>query len=769
MEPSPDRLRDLRSLNDLDLGALAHKVGATGENLTQAHVEALCGAFSADLDARFDMVNRVTTDSYWTETAMACKVATRGARIRAALPQKASKTAWREVLQSADEAPVGSLVCHDDGYGNREALTLHLWSGKGWHMPSTLPEGSRGWMWITHGIRGPVTLIAENLTEDECRALSGMDRQGALAWCERRAQHATLAAAVRGTAPYAVEVTSSATGITVTSPSRNSETHLDDMTVESFSKMKAAKDAAEGRLAAIERGEAALVTTIRRALRLPDHTDVVREARDLRALADEALAMRRAIDAAVGPDGTPQPVVAVGKAEDGSRILRVGDGPATIMDAARARSVAVSLAGDWSGIAPKPFPEHSITIASVRPEPPREVRVDVLDPLRQPGLLSTGGVGDATPERVVEMAVERIEALERRVGILKAHIATTSSPSGSGVRKRLAAAEAALAEASATGFGLASTIHSLATRVATMTDAPHPGSTSAACARYIAAFLDRKDGGQGFAAQLRQVKADLSTTQEIVRRAQAQRDEARADVAQLNGTLGVTRARAARALVEAEVARLREVEEYHERLEIPAVEATLKGALGTVGHITTMARMVCAELAKARAGWAEESAAAAKARGQVAALEDALKTAQEPRVTSQRVQLLIDGHIVADVMDVARVSYTGAVAPTPAAPSKPQPGDVVPWAEVEAGSLYLWDSGWPFLMVTASGSTHVYGPDDCDVERTAREGWTCRGLGDTHGLTHRAPPVLLARDLGSDPEAWRAAMRAHLAKTGGRS
>jgi predicted RNase H-like HicB family nuclease len=100
----------------------------------------------------------------------------------------------------------------------------------------------------------------------------------------------------------------------------------------------------------------------------------------------------------------------------------------------------------------------------------------------------------------------------------------------------------------------------------------------------------------------------------------AERDEARASVAHLTTgiasigdaiglMLAMQQKRAAeRPTLEAtiaeqaaEITRLREVEAYLEWQDLPAVEASLRGVLGTIGHITTMADMVCKELLKARA------------------------------------------------------------------------------------------------------------------------------------------------------------------------
>ena len=91
-------------------------------------------------------------------------------------------------------------------------------------------------------------------------------------------------------------------------------------------------------------------------------------------------------------------------------------------------------------------------------------------------------------------------------------------------------------------------------------------------------------------------------------------------------------------------------------------------------------------------------------------------------------------------------------APAPVKP-RPQPGDVVPWAEVEDGALYAKDwGGCRFVMVARGERSVASGPEDRDIE--------------TFLLRHDALPpagekemTLVARDLGANPEAWRKAMR----------
>jgi hypothetical protein len=94
-------IADLLTLHDLDLGALAHKVGVTGEGFTQSHVEALSGVFSGPVS------------DHYCQTFGYRVVAARGAKVRAALSQPAIAAplpTLPRILQSADEAPCGSVV-----------------------------------------------------------------------------------------------------------------------------------------------------------------------------------------------------------------------------------------------------------------------------------------------------------------------------------------------------------------------------------------------------------------------------------------------------------------------------------------------------------------------------------------------------------------------------------------------------------------------------------------------------------------------------------
>ena len=95
-------------------------------------------------------------------------------------------------MQSADEAPCGSLI-KDVSDGN---YTLRLVDGRGFHVRrysgagvDSLPvRGGGAWLWAgsIRNIRGAVEVIAEGLTEPECRHLSGLTAADAVAWCKAR-------------------------------------------------------------------------------------------------------------------------------------------------------------------------------------------------------------------------------------------------------------------------------------------------------------------------------------------------------------------------------------------------------------------------------------------------------------------------------------------------------------------------------------------------------------------------------------------------------
>jgi len=135
-------IADLLALHDLDLGALAHKVGVTGDGFTTAHSLLLLGSYTRCDDDYLTMATDAVyaMDGGWMECAR--RLGALGAKVRAAL----SAPTISQPLRVASSAVV----------------------------------------WKEHGISGPVTIIAEGLTEAECRHLSGLSAADALAWCEQR-------------------------------------------------------------------------------------------------------------------------------------------------------------------------------------------------------------------------------------------------------------------------------------------------------------------------------------------------------------------------------------------------------------------------------------------------------------------------------------------------------------------------------------------------------------------------------------------------------
>lgn len=98
--------------------------------------------------------------------------------------------------------------------------------------------------------------------------------------------------------------------------------------------------------------------------------------------------------------------------------------------------------------------------------------------------------------------------------------------------------------------------------------------------------------------------------------------------------------------------------------------------------------------------------------------------------------------------------------------TRPNIGDAVPWSEAEAGALYYRpDLPYAFRGVTDKRQCLLDGPHDEDLPRLLRGGGN--PLSELLGGYLSSPTgVLIARDLGTDPEAWRAAMREYLAKVG---
>ena len=91
-------------------------------------------------------------------------------------------------------------------------------------------------------------------------------------------------------------------------------------------------------------------------------------------------------------------------------------------------------------------------------------------------------------------------------------------------------------------------------------------------------------------------------------------------------------------------------------------------------------------------------------------------------------------------------------------PRKPQPGDAVPWTEVEDGSLYADDGkdvGASFLAHHDGRWYWLFDEEDGDLLLLLNG----RGCDGPVQYMHAQHAILVARDLGIDPDAWRAAMR----------
>jgi len=177
-------ISDLLALHDLDLGALAHKVGVTGEGITTAQVDGLCEQVDR-APVGHDFVYSVAYEmpGGWLEDLRTLSAL--GAKVRAALSAPTSKVAAPRVLQSADDAPCGSLW---QVIGDPQRLVMRLPDGRGWGMAlNPGPRFTDGWVWDSFAhLDFPARLIADVLTEAECRHLSGLSAADALAWCEQR-------------------------------------------------------------------------------------------------------------------------------------------------------------------------------------------------------------------------------------------------------------------------------------------------------------------------------------------------------------------------------------------------------------------------------------------------------------------------------------------------------------------------------------------------------------------------------------------------------
>ncbi len=127
---------------------------------------------------------------------------------------------------------------------------------------------------------------------------------------------------------------------------------------------------------------------------------------------------------------------------------------------------------------------------------------------------------------------------------------------------------------------------------------------------------------------------------------------------------------------------------------------------------------------------------------------------------SYHVTLLADNLTAPEAIALSAMSGPEAIewcAQRAKTKARPQPGDRVPWAEVEYGALYFVSDTERFRMVLWGTTGCMGGPDDPDIEVMLRGryvGTPASDLGDDY-----PPAVLVARDLGTNPEAWRKAMR----------
>lgn len=183
MKPAKPKatIADLLALHDLDLGALAHVTGVIGDDIDDGDAMALCDKYQSVSDWH-ELVADVLPSIAAAFDAR--QFAALGAKVRAALSAPTIKVATPRVLQSAAEAPCGSLVKDRD-----DDITLRFTDGYGQHLGAK-PRAYGAVIWscktMSPCIFKPITLIAEGLTEAECRHLSGLSAADALVWCEAR-------------------------------------------------------------------------------------------------------------------------------------------------------------------------------------------------------------------------------------------------------------------------------------------------------------------------------------------------------------------------------------------------------------------------------------------------------------------------------------------------------------------------------------------------------------------------------------------------------
>ena len=173
-------------------------------------------------------------------------------------------------------------------------------------------------------------------------------------------------------------------------------------------------------------------------------------------------------------------------------------------------------------------------------------------------------------------------------------------------------------------------------------------------------------------------------------------------------------------------------------------------ALGTTKGATTFTLTdIAEEMALQRARFKDEVHAARVTLANVQGLLDKAERSRDAlRTERDNLRAQVDRMSAAMRED----------APAPVKP-RPRPGDVVPWAEVEDGALYHRPGErCPFRMSVGGRVGAMYDADDRDILRMVEGTF---GAGDPEFENHTAehPLILVARNLGSDPEAWRAAMR----------
>lgn len=144
-------------------------------------------------------------------------------------------------------------------------------------------------------------------------------------------------------------------------------------------------------------------------------------------------------------------------------------------------------------------------------------------------------------------------------------------------------------------------------------------------------------------------------------------------------------------------------------------------------------------------------------------IDDKLSRLGRGKAAGEDVEQDLLGYLV--LLRIARKRAAPSLE-TPPPISKPQPGEVVPWDEVEDGALYFDRGNLPFYMVYAGRACWMCGDIDSDIAPLLSGGEVASAIVVSAGAGETLEPTarLVARDLGPDPESWRQAMRAHLAR-----